>query len=172
MRCLAYQLIMANMEYLDIVNDQDEVIGVEAREDADYQKTRHRIGHIFLFNDQGDLAVQLRSANLKYMPHAWCATACGHVSSGEDFDIAAARELEEETGIQTKIERLSKDLFDVTHRGMLMTYTGKWGGEFQFPKAEIEDIKFFPLIEVKAMIERGEKFHPESLYILKKHFLK
>jgi 8-oxo-dGTP pyrophosphatase MutT (NUDIX family) len=50
--------------------------------------------------------LQLRGAGASYMPHHWASGAAGHVEYGESVAVAAAREAEEELGIQLATEDL------------------------------------------------------------------
>src|SRR3989338_2339483 len=164
------------MEYLDIVNDQDEVIGTVPRSEAYVgQKSganRYRIATVFMFNDEGKMALQLRSKNLSFSPHTWCATACGHVSSGETFEQAAMRELAEEAGISTKLEFVGKALHDPEshNKFVVSTFKGIWNKEFHPHAVDVEKVEFYSLDEVKSMTER-EEFHPQTIVALKKYFL-
>ena len=159
------------MEYLDTVNEEDEVIGKEERRSAKYTERRHRIVHVFLFDHDGRMALQLRAASVSYMPNAWCTSACGHVSAGEDYDTAAKRELIEEAGIEVPLQHFAKDLYDETHMAMLASYKGEADGPFFPGTPDVAKIEFFNLEQIKDMIKR-EKFHPETLFLLKKYFLK
>lgn len=37
-------------------------------------------------------------------------------------------------------------------------------------KKELLKVCFFSLEEIQKMVDKGEKFHPELLFLLKKHF--
>src|SRR3989344_974108 len=100
------------MEYLDIVNKDDEVIGKEERGTI-YEKSHiHRIVHVLVFNDLGEIALQKRADDASYRPKHWGSTAAGHVKSGETYEQAASRELIEEAGIATPIEFLNKYYYE------------------------------------------------------------
>jgi isopentenyldiphosphate isomerase len=97
------------MEFIDVVNENDEVIDNAPKNEIYEKKLLHRIVHVFVFNDKGELALQLQSLNKKFCPHHWATSATGHVKSGESSEQAAIRELEEEIGIKTKIDLFWKD---------------------------------------------------------------
>ena len=99
------------MEFLDIVNDQDEVIGQAAREDVYKDFLNHRIVHVIIKNKKGQIALQLRNRNLKKFPLHWCVAGSGHVQAGETYAQAAQRELQEETGIKDQVQFVGKDVF-------------------------------------------------------------
>ena len=69
------------MEFLDIVDDDDEVIGSASISDIYEKHFTHRIVHIFVFNGERML-LQLRSNEARFYPLHWCTAAAGHVKSG------------------------------------------------------------------------------------------
>jgi isopentenyldiphosphate isomerase len=86
-------------ELLDVVNDDDEVIGVERRGDIHAQGLMHRAVHILLFNSRGELFLQKRSLSKDEQPGKWDSSAAGHVDTGEDYLDCACREIGEELGV-------------------------------------------------------------------------
>ena len=95
-------------ELFNIVNEHDEVIGEAFRADVHAQGLRHRAVSIFVFNNAGQLLMQLRSATKDEYPSCWTSSCSGHVDAGEDYDTAAHRELMEELGLSTRLEYLTK----------------------------------------------------------------
>jgi isopentenyldiphosphate isomerase len=158
------------MEFLDVVNERDEIIGKAPKSEVHARKLPHRIVHIFVFNDNGEMALQLR-ANVQFCPHHWCTAAAGHVRSGESCMQAALRELEEELGIRFDIEFVRKDFYENDGLKLfLYSFNGKSNGPFNPDPREVERVDFFPIDKIKKMVTAGEKFHPELLFILEKHF--
>jgi len=86
-------------EWLDIVNERDEVVGTATRERIHQQNHWHRSAHIALFNTRGEIFVQLRSMNKDNGAGLWDTSAAGHVDSGESYLECAVRELAEELGV-------------------------------------------------------------------------
>ncbi len=163
------------MEFLDVVNNDDEVIGSAPRSQVYDNLLTHRIVHVILFNKKEKMCLQMRG-NTPFCPFHWGTTASGHVKSGETYEEAALRELEEEVGIKTKIKFDYKDLYTYTGKErnglkkFLATFSGVYEGKFKLNKKDVEKIDFFSLEEIQGMIDKGEKFHPELLFILGKHF--
>jgi isopentenyl-diphosphate Delta-isomerase len=93
-------------EWLDIVNQYDEVIGRATRDEIHRENHFHRSAHIALFNSCGEVFVQLRSKNKDNDPGLWDTSAAGHVDSGESYLDCAIRELDEELGVQVSAEVL------------------------------------------------------------------
>lgn len=161
------------MEFLDIVNDEDKVIGKAPKKEIYQNKHIHRIIHVLIFNDKNEMALQLRGKTLPFCPDHWSTSVGGHVQSEEKPEIAALREYKEELGETTPITFLFKDFYG-DERGLkkfLYTYKSLSNGPFENTSPrEVQRVEFFTIETIKQMIENGEKFHPELLFLLKKHY--
>ena len=87
-------------EFLDIVNDEDEVIGRETRALVHARGLQHRGAHVLLFTPNRDLIIQKRSATRKAYASLWDCSVSEHVQAGEDYESAARRGLREELGLE------------------------------------------------------------------------
>ena len=97
----------STVEWLDIVDEHDTVVGKAPRDQIHREKHWHRSAHIALFNSQGQVFVQLRSVNKDNSAGLWDTSAAGHVNSGESYKQCAVRELFEELGVQITAEQLA-----------------------------------------------------------------
>jgi isopentenyldiphosphate isomerase len=161
------------MEILDIVNKEDKVIGALSKDEVYERNLRHRIVHILIFNKKGEIALQLRSANVSYRPLYWATAVGGHVQSGETYEQAALREYAEELGTQSELEFFSKDLYitpNIPLEKFIVAFKSIFEGPFNPDPKVVEKIEFFSLDKIKEMIAAGEKFHPELKFILEKYF--
>lgn len=86
-------------ELLDVVDDDDRVIGCAPRARVHRDGLLHRAVHIVVSNPQGELFVQQRAWSKDCQPGRWDTSAAGHVDHGEAYDEAARRELGEELGL-------------------------------------------------------------------------
>lgn len=93
-------------EYLDIVDKNDRIVGKMKR--SEVYKTdlpNHRIVNAFVINSKGQIWTPRRASNKKIFPLYLDASMAGHVKSGETYDQAFKRELQEELNIDAdKIE--------------------------------------------------------------------
>ena len=158
------------MEQLDVVNEKDEVINTVSISKIYENKLCHRIVHVLIFNDQGEMALQLRSQNKSFCPGHWSTSVGGHVSAGEDYKTAALREFAEELGTTSEIIFLRKDLYAKDLIKFLSTFKTTFNGPFKVNLEEVDKVEFFSLEKIQEMINQGEKFHPELLFLLEKEF--
>lgn len=91
------------MEKFDLVDEQDNVVGVTDKLTAHSQKQLHRVVAVYVFNDKGELYVQVHKTSGGLYDHS----VGGHVSQGESYEIAASREAEEELGIKQPLKMMS-----------------------------------------------------------------
>ena len=150
------------MEFLDVVNGKDEVIDKASRNEVYEKSLKHRIVHVLLFNNEGRLALQLRSQNTSFCPGHWSTSAGGHVRSGETYEEAAIREMKEEIGIEASIKPLCKLKYK---NKLLKIFKAKYEGVCKFNE-EVDNVIFFSLSQIKEMVKMGDKFHPELLFLI------
>ncbi len=144
-------------EYFDLVDENDNVIGIANRMDAHYEGLRHRVVIILVFNKKRELLLQKRSLSKDTSPGRWSLSASGHVDKGESYDGAAKRELREELGIEAEIKRLGKMYQNTTlehrmrNREFMSVYYCIHEGPFNFKKKEISGLKFFTFDDIVLM---------------------
>lgn len=144
----------AAKELFPVVDEEDRVIGSAPRSQVHGNNLRHRAVHILIFNSTGEIFLQKRSQWKDRHPLAWDSSAAGHVEAGEEYDGAATRELEEELGITTRLDRLAKvPASDQTGQEFIWVYRGQWDGPIRFDRSEIEAGDYFPADTVTAWIE-------------------
>ena len=123
-----------------------------------------------VFNDKGELALQLRAANDDSFPSHWDFSAGGGIDSEEDEKLSAERELLEEIGVKSNLEFVTTEHYtypawkpSVTREADLWIYKTNHNGPFEPDPAEVEKVEFFDLKTIQKMIDFGDKFHPEFL---------
>lgn len=145
-------------EWLDIVNDNDEVIGRAQRDRIHSEGHLHRSAHIVLFNTRGQVFVQLRSKNKDNGAGLWDSSAAGHVDSGEAYIDCAVRELAEELSIVVepaalkpagKLQPLERHGFEFTE---IYTVCSEQNPVLQ--QEEIDDGVWVSVQELDSWIER------------------
>jgi isopentenyl-diphosphate delta-isomerase len=87
-------------EILDLVNEQDQVIGQLVRSVVHARKlSNFRAINAFLVNTKGQLWIPRRTAHKPLFPLCLDMSIAGHVSSGETYEQAFAREAMEEVSL-------------------------------------------------------------------------
>lgn len=140
---------VVSQELLDVVDINDQVIGVKARGEIHALGLMHRAVHILVFNSNGELFIQKRSMNKDECPGQWDSSAAGHVDSGETYLDCAIRELEEELGIlfdsgpdsplETLFQIQPSELNGMEHSPI---YRCVYDGELQLQMEEIDEGKW------------------------------
>ena len=147
-------------EYLDVVDENDNVVGCETRSLIHSLGLLHRGIHIFLFNSNGQLLVQRRQGNCEAWPLALDCSVSEHVKSGEDFYDAAIRGLREELGITTmKLRAVIKFMmsYGETDKMISKLYQGIVEPKMvQMSISEIESIYFLDPGHLLQMIDQGD----------------
>lgn len=128
---------------------------------------------VLVFNDRGELALQLRAAKDNQFPLHWDFSPAGGIHEGEDHKTAAVRELREELGIVGTLEYIGEEFYQgkgFTDR--MYIYKTIHNGPFNPDPVEVEEVKFFPKEKISEMLNSKVKFHPEFIYMWNKGILK
>jgi isopentenyldiphosphate isomerase len=144
------------MEQFDLVNENDNVIGTTDKPTAHTYKQLHRVVAVYVFNDAGELYVQVHKSSGGLYDHS----VGGHVSKGEDYQTAAAREADEELGIKQPLTQLSTFYSDegvYLHMFGLFECMADKNWKFA-PNDEVEEIIPMKLEDIKKLMET----HPEK----------
>ena len=127
---------------------------------------------VLVWNDAGELALQLRAASDDKFPGYLDISASGGIDPGEDSQTAAERELWEEIGVKAKVEFLTEEICTypawdptITRETDLFIYKAQSNGPFKIDPIEVEGVEFFSLDKIQEMIKSGIKFHPEFVII-------
>lgn len=113
------------MEFVDVVDAHDNIVGSASREEAHKKELLHRGVSVLVFNPEGKVFIQKRSPKKDLFPGLWECSMSGHVKKGETAKDAALRELDEELGIRVtgkKIIEVGKTGFHVGAERMLATF--------------------------------------------------
>lgn len=152
---------------LDLVDDNDNVIGQEERNSAFKNLRKNiRVINIFIFNLEGKIIVPLRSANRRGFPNCYDFSVGGFVTSGDSYDETAYRELEEELGINNVVlEELG--YFHPDELGTACfskLYKLKYDGKLDYDKDGISEIFFYTPDEIiKKIKEDPKKFKADYI---------
>ena len=149
-------------EMLDIINPATgEVIGQAPRTRCHGDNTLwHRAVHVLVFHPEtGDILLQKRAKTKRIQPGKWDASVGGHISAGESIAEALLRETAEEIGLQQQSGDF-KFLFEYEIHNeieseLATVFRLNSAGPFTFPEDEIDELRFFPVAELKQRLKEG-----------------
>ena len=143
------------MELIDIVDENNELIGiVEERNIAHEKNLWHRHVNSWIMNERGEILLQRRAATKARHPNVWAKTG-GHVDSGETPEEAIQREVKEEVGIlipKEQIEIISirksknpDNNFFIYNFIFTVNYKIE---EYKLQNEEVSEVKYFTIEEI------------------------
>jgi isopentenyldiphosphate isomerase len=167
------------MGYLDVVDDDDNVIGREPFEVVRERGLRRRTVNIFLFQkpDMINTLITQRSAKIEAAPLKLQLAAGGHVDAGESYEAAALRELREELFHETvlpsglvlvEIDKYKNDKDE--KREITKLYRGVYPGPFSPDPEEVERAYWQNVCEVMKDIERNPGAYTNTIRIAMSRF--
>ncbi len=150
-------------EMIDIVDENNRIIGEAPRKGIHKTDKMHRAVHIFLFDRSGRMWLELRSADTDTFPLHYNSAAAGHVSKGESTLNAAIREVDEELGVPVKLKMLyTQTPSESTANEFITLYVAVTDKEPR--KHEMtEKLEKFTIPEIDNMINSGVKVAPSFL---------
>ena len=168
-----YVLIAAGLPVISVANDDDEIIGTHLRGVPLKQNQYPMIAAVLLFNSKGNLIMQKVAAHKKW-GGLWTYSAAGHVDAGEDYQTAAKRELKEEMGIDSEVER-EIAAFSLVRENRKMAYNHVYlahSDDKITPDArEVAEIREISLEKLKIEVEQNpEHFFDGFLEAIRCYF--
>lgn len=152
-------------EWVDIVNEENEVVAQTTRDQMRAQRLRHRATYIVVHDGMGKILVQRRTETKDFLPSMLDATAGGVVQINEQMLESARREAEEELGIAgVPFAEHGQFYFEDKHCRV-------WGGlfscvshgPFALQAEEVSEVCWMTPEEITA---RCDEFTPDSLKAL------
>jgi len=165
------------LEMLEVVDENDNVIGLETKGKIHQNELLHRVIHIWFITPKGEIVFQHRSKNKDLLPDKLDATVGGHVEAGMSYEDTVIKEGKEETGINIDITKLMFIMKSITsvyneswkklHRIMNVQYAYLYEGEISDLKVEKNDGEGFEAWKIDDLPNLSEgdkaKFIPEDL---------
>jgi isopentenyldiphosphate isomerase len=147
-------------ELIDLVDEQNNVIGVTDAETAHDKKQLHRIVGVFLFDTEGNMCLQNGNKYNKYD-----LSVGGHVQQGEACDEAAQREMMEELNVTVPLTHLSTFLPENAKMAHFWSlYCGELPSEWVFsPTEEVSSVILMSMKEVSEKLESSPELFTHGL---------
>jgi isopentenyl-diphosphate delta-isomerase type 1 len=159
-------------EYLDVVDEDNRVIGQERRSIVHQSGLWHRGVHVFLFTPDRKLLVQQRGDAQDTFPGALDCSVSEHLEVGESYLEGAIRGLREELGIEsvhlTRLLRLKMN-YGPGDNMINELYEGICEGEtLTINRHEIARLAYHTIPELEAMMASGRvPFTPWFVQLLR-----
>ncbi len=153
-------------ELLDIVDENDKVLGRATRNESCQKGLLHRAVNVIVINSKGEIFLQQRSRKKKTFKLFWDISASEHVKSGESYHQAAERGVLEELGIKIKCRRIRPVHFqdnsfkEVKEKELVELFIAKSNQEMVLDKEEVSGGKFFTIEQISDMVKKKWKFTP------------
>ncbi len=150
------------MEYLDIVNENDELTGETKDRDYVYNNNLyHRCASCWVLNHKGEILLQRRALTKKEKPGIWSKTG-GHVSAGETVIDAIKREIKEEIGLSLEDEDLFfMKKFKCTNPNFFLynyiALTDKNIEDYKLQLEELDKIEYYKIEDLENEIKSENK---------------
>ncbi|RJQ22788.1 NUDIX domain-containing protein [Candidatus Woesearchaeota archaeon] len=154
-------------ENIDVVDEQNQVVGQALLSDIYTQKLNHRAAHVLIFNDRGELFLSQNSAKHSYCPGHWNLSANATLLSKESYEHAAERALSNWLGISiplTKIQELPYDHYKM--RKFLAIFRGQSQGPFPINNQLAAAGKWFSIPDVLDLVRKNQMVHPELAHVI------
>ena len=155
-------------EYVDIVDEHDNVIGKDTKENKYSKGLISRNVVIFVLDKENNLLITKRSPQKKTYPNKYDVSAVGNVKSGEKPEQAAKRELEEELNINCEVNFAGKIFLEFFDSNIMLRYytyvfLGTYDGEIVLG-TELTEHQKIPLKDVEKLVNRNkDQFTPGFL---------
>ncbi len=162
------------MERLEIVNENDEVIGVKKRSEITKDDI-YRISALWVTNKAGDILLAQRSFDKKHDPGKWAAAVGGTVTEGESYDENIIREAQEELGLKLKKPIKLKKMLVRANTG---PYFVQWFGlivdnnvSLKRQESEVEELGWFTKQDLVQLLKEMPDMFADSSAVAWAHFL-
>jgi len=141
-------------EQVILVNEQDEQIGLMAKQEAHEKALLHRAFSVFVFNDANQLMLQQRAKHKYHSPGLWTNTCCSHQRVGESNLEAGTRRLQEEMGFTTPLRETTSFIYKAPFDNGLTEHEFDHiliGSFNSTPNLNPEEVKAWKWMDMKAV---------------------
>ena len=152
-------------EYVILVNEKDEQIGLMPKLEAHEKAQLHRAFSVFILNSKNEIMLQQRAVEKYHSPLLWTNTCCSHQREGETNVEAGSRRLFEEMGFRTSLKELFsfiyKAPFDngLTEHELDHVMIGYYEENPEINKDEVEDWKWMDIDAIKVDMDKNPEIY-------------
>jgi isopentenyl-diphosphate delta-isomerase len=150
-----------------LVRENNDVIGYMEKMEAHRLGLLHRAFSVVIYNDQGEMLIQKRSANKYHTPGLWSNACCSHPRADETVEAAAKRRLIEELGFNCTLEFIGNFIYRAEFSNGLIEHEldamlkGVYNGTMQLNPHEVSEVRWCEVDALRhEMEETPEAFTP------------
>lgn len=159
-----------DIEFFDIVNEKDEVIGkISENMQNTIKPSQLRFINIIITNNDRKVVVPKRSSNRRIFPNCYDFSVGGHVNSGEDYEKAAYRELKEELGItNVKLQEVAYfSPYNSDSNTFQKVYLLKYNNEItNYDQDGIEKLYYMTKEEIKILMNNKPNLFKTDYFVV------
>ncbi|WP_051697440.1 NUDIX domain-containing protein [Prevotella sp. 10(H)] len=140
-------------EIFPLVDETGNVIGQASRSVChNGSKLLHPVIHLHIYNSDGELFLQKRSATKDVQPNRWDSSVAGHIDLNETPEQAAIREALEELGLSViELCFVTKYVIETdTERELSYCFYTIYDGDFILNPEELDDGRFWSIEEIQS----------------------
>lgn len=151
---------MEQKQYLVLVNEQDEQVGIMEKMEAHRKAFLHRAFSVFLFNSKGEMLLQRRALNKYHSGGLWTNTCCSHPYPDETPQAAAVRRLQEELGLTADIQPAFSFIYKAVLDNELTEYeydhvfVGRYDGAVELNEEEVGDYCYKSMADLLRHVDQ------------------
>lgn len=144
-----HRIVSSESEQLILVDEHDNEIGYRSKAAChDGEGMMHRAFSLFLFNNEGELLLQKRSAQKRLWPGYWSNSCCSHPRRGESMPTATRRRLTDELNIAAELQHVYHFCYQAlfgeagSENELCHVYLGRVCGDLHPNESEISGVRF------------------------------
>ncbi len=148
-----------NNEYVILVDEHDNDIGVMEKMQAHEKGLLHRAFSIFIFNSHQQLLLQQRAISKYHSGGLWTNTCCSHPRPNETIKDAANRRLFEEMGMTCELTIKTNFIYKTPFENGLIEHEldyvliGNSNSNPIINTTEVENFKWLSIDDIKKDVE-------------------
>jgi isopentenyl-diphosphate delta-isomerase len=165
-----------DLEYVILVNENDQEIGVMEKQEAHEKALLHRAFSVFIFNEKNEVLLQQRALTKYHSAGLWTNTCCSHPRVGETIEQAAHRRLMEEMGfdceLTTKTSFIYKAAFEngLTEHEFDHILVGKFNGLVSINPNEVASCKWVSVAWLQSDMQQNPQDYTAWFTIISEKF--
>ena len=156
---------------IQVVDDQDQVIGIKERNDIDFDSDIYRVSALWITNSKNQALLAKRATTKDKDPGKWQSAVAGTVDEGETYDMNIYKEAMEEIGLNgvqfTKgIKTYTKYPYSFFCQWYFVTLDRDIT-EFTVQEVEVDALEWVDIAQLKVEAQtNSEKYIPSMSLLL------